>query len=218
MASVKGIPRPIEFALAVLGLTLVAPLVAICGILVKLGSSGPMFFRQVRIGRYGKQFEIIKLRTMTVSQIKGPLVTAAGDARVTGIGRLLRKFKIDELPEFWNVVKGEMSFVGPRPEVPEYVDLSNDTWRVILEHRPGITDPVTLRLRNEEHLLAKVADKERYYREVIQPFKLKGYSNFVRSKTWKTDLVIIARTAKAVAFPAIVKAPSEEELSPSFAE
>lgn len=204
--------------MAVLGLAAVAPLVAICAILVKLTSSGPMFFRQIRVGRHGEQFEIIKLRTMAVSQSKGSLVTAAGDVRVTGVGRFLRKFKIDELPEFWNVVKGEMSFVGPRPEVPEYVDLTDEAWREILEQRPGITDPVTLRLRNEEHLLAKVVDKERYYREVIQPFKLKGYLNFVRSKTWKTDLLIVARTAKAVAFPAIVKAPSDEELSPSYAD
>ncbi len=213
----KSIPRAIEFLVAGCGLAAIIPLLLICAVLIKLNSKGPIFYRQNRIGRNGKPFSIIKLRTMAVFQ-NGLMITAADDQRVTSVGRFLRKFKIDELPELWNIVCGEMSFVGPRPEVPDFVDLSDPLWREVLESRPGITDPVTLRLRNEEHLLAKVFDKERYYREVIQPYKMRGYLNFVRNKTWKTDIRIIGRTLKAVAFPTTVTTPSSEELSLSFAE
>lgn len=215
--SPKSIPRPFELVVAACGLTAIAPLMAICALLIKFNSKGPVFYRQKRIGRHGEAFTIIKLRTMTVFQ-NGLLITASGDQRVTSVGRFLRKFKIDELPELWNILSGEMSFVGPRPEVPEFVDLADPAWQEVLDTRPGITDPVTLRLRNEEHLLAMVLDKERYYREVIQPYKLRGYLNFVRNKTWKTDIRIIGRTLGAVAFPTTVTAPSKEELSFSFAE
>ncbi len=215
--SPKSIPRPVELVVAACGLSAIAPIMAICALLIKLNSEGPVFYRQKRIGRHGEAFSIIKLRTMAVCQ-KGALITASGDQRVTSVGRFLRKFKIDELPELWNIVRGEMSFVGPRPEVPEFVDMTDPAWQEVLEARPGITDPVTLRLRNEEHVLAMVPDKERYYREVIQPYKLRGYLNFVRNKTWKTDVRIVGRTLGAVAFPATVSAPSKEELSFSYAE
>jgi len=169
------------------------------------------------MGMKGQEFVLFKLRTMSAAQ-KGPMITAADDQRVTKIGRILRKTKIDELPELWNVLRGDMSFVGPRPEVSEFVDLADPLWQEILEHRPGITDPVTLRLRNEEQLLARVANKERYYREVIQPYKLRGYTKFVREKSWKTDIRIIGRTLRAVAFPKTVKAPSKEEMQWSYAD
>lgn len=213
----RSIPRHFEIVLAAFGLILVSPILVVSMILIKFGSRGPIFFRQERVGLNGRTFRLIKLRTMSISA-SGPRITAANDSRVTPIGKVLRKSKFDELPELWNVLRGDMSFVGPRPEVAEFVDLDDPVWQEILTHRPGITDPVTLRLRNEEQLLAKVVDKERYYREVVQPYKIRGYLNFVRDKSWKTDIRITARTIRAVAFPATVKTPSKEEMKWSFAE
>ena len=213
----RSIPRHFEIVLAAVGLILVSPVLLISVVLIKLGSRGPVLFRQDRVGLNGRTFKLIKLRTMSISG-SGPRITAANDCRVTPIGKILRKSKFDELPELWNVLRGDMSFVGPRPEVAEFVDLNNPVWQEILNHRPGITDPVTLRLRNEEQLLAKVVDKERYYREVVQPYKIRGYLNFVRDKSWKTDIRITVRTVRAVAFPATVKPPSKEEMKWSFAE
>ncbi len=213
----RSIPRHFEIVLAAFGLILVSPILVVSMILIRSGSRGPIFFRQERVGLNGRTFRLIKLRTMSISA-SGPRITAANDSRVTPIGKVLRKSKFDELPELWNVLRGDMSFVGPRPEVAEFVDLDDPVWQEILTHRPGITDPVTLRLRNEEQLLAKVVDKERYYREVVQPYKIRGYLNFVRDKSWKTDIRITARTMRAVAFPATVKTPSKEEMKWSFAE
>ncbi len=213
----RSIPRYFEIALAVCGSVVIAPVLFVAGVFIKLGSKGPVFFQQERVGLNGKSFTLFKLRTMTISTT-GAKITAADDVRVTRIGRILRRTKVDELPELWNVFRGDMSFVGPRPEVPEFVDLNDPDWIEVLDHRPGITDPVTLRLRNEETILARVADKERYYREVIQPYKLRGYLRFVRDKSWKTDIRIVARTIWAVAFPATVKPPSKEELKWSFAD
>ena len=111
-----------------------------------------------------------------------------------------------------------MSFVGPRPEVPQLVDLSDPLWQEILMGRPGITDPVTLKLRNEESLLAKVGDKETYYREILQPYKMKGYVKFLKRRTWKTDILVICQTGKAVVFPKTVPPPSHEEIRWSYAD
>ena len=212
-----GLPRSIEISLAIFGLIVTAPILSFLAILIRLNSRGPVLYRQERIGLNGQTFTLFKLRTMTVSQF-GPKITAADDRRVTSLGRVLRRYKIDELPELWNVLIGEMSFVGPRPEVPEFVDLRDPDWQDILTHRPGITDPVTLRLRNEEQLLAQVVDRERYYREVVQPYKKRGYVNFVNHKSWKTDIRIIGRTLKAIVLPQTVKQPTREEMKWSLAE
>lgn len=206
-----------EILMSATGLALSAPILLLAAILIKLDSRGPMFFRQERVGQFGKSFTIYKFRTMGTAT-RGSLVTAANDVRVTSIGRFLRKSKIDELPELWNVLRGDMSFVGPRPEVPEFVDTADPLWQFVLQHRPGITDPVTLRLRNEEQLLAKVSDTERYYREVVQPYKLRGYTKFVGDKSWKTDLRIIGRTMRAIVFPATVKLPTREEMQLSYSK
>jgi lipopolysaccharide/colanic/teichoic acid biosynthesis glycosyltransferase len=214
---IQGIPRPFEVALALFGLVVTAPFLAVFALLIRLDSRGKVLFRQQRVGVNGETFTLFKLRTMKESR-GGALITAASDNRVTPVGWFLRKSKIDELPELWNVLRGDMSFVGPRPEVPPFVDLTDPLWKEILTHKPGITDPVTLRLRNEEQLLARVVDKERYYREVIQPYKLRGYVNFIRYKSWKTDIRIIGRTLKAVVNPTSVKPPSKEELKWSFAD
>lgn len=206
-----GIPRSLEIALAAFGLLVFAPFLAVSAILIKISSSGPVLFRQMRVGRYGEGFTLFKLRTMLVTQ-KGSFVTAANDSRITAVGKILRKTKIDELPELWNVMLGDMSFVGPRPELPELVNLDDAKWQEILGSRPGITDPVTLRLRNEEKLLAEVTDKDRFYREILQPYKLNGYLHFVRDRNWKTDIRIIGRTVKAVILPHTAAPPTPEEM------
>jgi len=213
----RGLPRKFELALGVCGLFAAVPILIVAAMLIKLTTRGPVLFLQKRVGLNGEEFTLFKLRTMGVAN-NGVRITAENDSRITSVGRMLRKSKIDELPELWNVVRGDMSFVGPRPEVREFVDVYDPQWMEILTHRPGITDPVTLRLRNEEHLLAQVVDKERYYREVVQPFKLRGYLKFIREKSWKTDIRIIGRTLKVIALPRTVTSPSKEEMQWSYAE
>jgi lipopolysaccharide/colanic/teichoic acid biosynthesis glycosyltransferase len=200
-AAPAGIPRPIEFVAAALGLVLFGPLAAIAGLLVRASSRGPILFRQERVGRDGRHFVLYKLRTMRTST-GGPQVTARGDDRITAVGRILRKTKLDELPQLWNVVRGDMSLVGPRPEVPRYVDLEDPLWIEALRVRPGITDPVTLKLRDEETVLAQVeGDPERFYREELQPAKLREYVEYSRSRSWSTDVAVLCRTVLAVLMP-----------------
>lgn len=211
MGKTSGIPRFLEVPIALCGLILFLPLLIIVSILVKITSPGPIFFFQQRFGLNGKIFTLYKFRTMKVEQ-SGLLVTAATDDRITKIGRILRKTKFDELPGLWNVVSGDMSFVGPRPEVLQLVDLTNLLWQKTLTVRPGITDPVTLRLRNEEDLLAKVEDKEEFYKDTLQPYKLDGYVKFVDKKSFKNDVVIILKTLKAVVAPKSIPPPNIEEI------
>ena len=150
------------------------------------------------MGRGGRPFRLVKLRSMRVAR-EGPRVTARGDDRVTPVGRVLRRTKLDELPELWNVLRGDMSFVGPRPEVPEYVDLTDPAWAEVLQARPGLTDPVTLALRDEEDLMESVAgDRERYYRETLQPRKLAGYRSYLQRRTWRSDVGVIWSTVVAL--------------------
>lgn len=196
----RGLPRGVEFVVAGLFLAVLSPLLIVCSILVAISSTGPIFFRQKRVGRHGRIFRMFKFRTMRVAT-DGPLITAATDNRITPIGRFLRKWKLDELPELYNVLKGEMSFVGPRPEVPEFVDFANPLWLVVLDVRPGITDPVTITLRDEEAVLAMAEDKEQYYRAVVQPYKLKGYIRYLEVKSFWRDIAIIARTVKVIVAP-----------------
>jgi lipopolysaccharide/colanic/teichoic acid biosynthesis glycosyltransferase len=208
----SGIPRPIEVIIALAGLIVSAPLIALSAVAILLASPGPVFFRQDRVGRKGRVFVLYKLRTMRLAGV-GPQVTASDDARVTAVGRLLRKTKLDELPEFWNIFKGDMSLIGPRPEVPRYVDLENPMWRLVLEARPGITDPMTLRLRNEETLLAQVTgDREQFYLETLLPFKLKGYLNYLQARNWWSDLEVLGRTIIAVVFPNKAPLPTMGEI------
>ncbi|HVG31081.1 MAG TPA: sugar transferase [Pyrinomonadaceae bacterium] len=207
-----GIPRPVEAVIALLALVAAAPLVALSALAVVVASGRPVLFRQQRVGRRGRAFTLYKLRTMRAAS-GGAQVTAAGDARVTRVGRVLRKTKLDELPNLWNVVRGEMSLVGPRPEVPRYVDRESAAWRLVLEARPGLTDPVTLRLRNEEALLAEVrGDRERFYTEALQPFKLAGYAQYLCGRSWRVDVKILWATVCAVASPRGAQPPTLEEV------
>jgi lipopolysaccharide/colanic/teichoic acid biosynthesis glycosyltransferase len=196
-----GLARPVEAVLAAAGLVVAAPVLAVAAVAVAATTGLPVFFRQVRVGRHARPFTLIKLRTMR-NAADGPKVTAGNDPRITAVGRLLRKTKLDELPELWNVLRGDMSFVGPRPEVADYVHPDDPLWREVLSVRPGLTDPVTLRLRHEEALLESVAgDREKYYRETLQPRKLEGYVAYLRRRSWISDLAVLAATAGAILRP-----------------
>src|SRR5215218_7728141 len=188
----RGLPRAVEATLACLGLAVASPIL----LLIAATSPRPVLFRQQRVGLNGRPFTLLKLRTMRVAP-EGSQLTAAGDARITPMGRWLRRFKLDEIPQLWNVVRGDMSLVGPRPEVPRYVDES-PLWRQVLSVRPGLTDPVTLRLRDEEALLASVDDPESFYRERLLPWKLRGYRDYLERRTWATDLGVLGATALAI--------------------
>lgn len=207
-----GLPRWVDLLASLVGLFFVAPLIALSALAIKVTSSGPAFFRQVRVGRGGRTFTLIKLRTMQVANT-GPQVTAGDDRRITPVGRLLRKAKLDELPGLWNVVRGDMSLVGPRPEVQRYVDLEDPRWRFVVEARPGITDPVTLLLRNEEELLSEVAgDRELFYTEVLQPYKLNGYVEYLENRNSVCDLKVLLKTALAIIFSDKAPPPTVKEI------
>jgi lipopolysaccharide/colanic/teichoic acid biosynthesis glycosyltransferase len=194
----RGLPRWVEAPIAAAGLVAASPLIAIGGLAMRATSHGPMFFRQQRVGRDGRPFTMVKLRSMSIAS-SGPAVTAAGDARITRVGRALRKLKIDELPELWHVAIGEMRLVGPRPEVPALVDMTDPLWVETLQGAPGITDPMTLKLRDEEGLLRSAgSDCERFYRTALQPFKLRGYVAYHRERTWQSDLRVLLQTLAAV--------------------
>lgn len=196
----RGTSRTAEICLALAGLAVLLPLLILFAVMIRSSSRGPVLFRQRRVGLEGNEFVLYKFRSMRQDS-NGLKLTAQNDERLTPVGKWLRRYKLDELPQLWNVVRGEMSFVGPRPEVSEYVDLENPLWREILSVRPGITDPVALRLRNEEQLLASVENKEAFYVEVLQPFKLRGWAEYARHKTWKTDIRTLFQTFKVLLPP-----------------
>ena len=209
-----GLPRLVEVILAALLLVFAFPVLLLAALAIVLTSRGPVFFRQGRVGRRGEFFDLYKLRTMRVDRPEHLEVTARRDPRITRVGRILRATKIDEIPELWNVLRGQLSLVGPRPEVPRFVDLKNPLWRKVLQVRPGLTDPVTLALRNEEVLLDGLGreDRERFYREAVQPYKLRGYVEYLDRRTWFSDLVVLVQTLVAVAFPRKAPPPSLVEL------
>lgn len=192
--------RLLDVLLAGAGLLVCAPLLAVCAIGVRLDSPGPVLFRQERVGRRGRRFLILKLRTMRSRPVPGASqVTAADDPRITRFGAWLRRTKLDELPQLWNVLRGDMSLVGPRPEVPRFVACYPAEARdVVLSVRPGITDPASLRFRNEAELLAGSSDPERDYVERILPQKIAAYVEYVRGRSLLGDLRIIAATLRAM--------------------
>lgn len=196
----RGLPRWFDLISSVAGLAAASPVMLLAALAVKVTSPGPVFFRQTRVGRGGRPFNLLKFRTMAAGG-GGVEITAAGDRRVTSVGRILRKTKIDELPQLLNVIRGDMALVGPRPEVPRYVDLGSPLWKEALAARPGVTDPVTLLLRNEEDLLASVQDPQAFYLEALAPFKLEGYCDYLRRRTWLSDVGVLLGTLRSVAIP-----------------
>jgi len=167
------------------GLLVLSPLLVLVAIWIKLDSKGPVFFRQVRVGRYNKDFRIFKFRSMCVGSDKGSQVTIGGrDPRVTSSGYFIRKFKIDELPQLINVFIGDMSLVGPRPEVRHYVNYWTPEQLHVLDVRPGITDPASIKFRNENELLEQAEDPEDYYINVIMQEKIKLYLEYVKNASF----------------------------------
>lgn len=190
--------RAFDLLLSALGLLLLAPVLLLIALWVKLDSPGPVFFRQERVGRFGRPFFIHKFRTMRVDNA-GLQITVGVDPRITRAGRVLRAAKLDELPQLWDVLRGAMSLVGPRPEVPRYVALYPPQLReIVLSVRPGITDPASLSFRNESELLAAAADPEREYVEVVMPTKLRLAAAYVRRATLRSDLRVILATLGAL--------------------
>jgi lipopolysaccharide/colanic/teichoic acid biosynthesis glycosyltransferase len=197
------IKRTLDILLSALGLVLLAPVFLVVALAIKLDSPGPVFFRQERVGRHGRSFRIFKFRTMTVTPPNsGPQITVGGDARITRVGQFLRRSKIDELAQLIDVLRGTMSLVGPRPEVPKYVaKYSPEQRERLLSVRPGITDFASLRFRNESDILAQAADPERAYVEVIMPEKLRVAANYVEHASLAADLRAMGLTLRTVFVP-----------------
>jgi lipopolysaccharide/colanic/teichoic acid biosynthesis glycosyltransferase len=189
--------RSIDIVLAGLLLAVSLPFLAFAAIIIKLDSAGPVIFRQARTGRRFRRFELLKLRTMR-DCCGGPPYTLGVDRRVTRSGRWLRRFKLDELPQLWNVLRGDMSLVGPRPVVPELTAEFKQDYDLLLEARPGLTDPATLKYCREAEILALVPDPEEHFKMVVTPDKLRiSHAYQLRANLW-TDMVVMAGTAVAM--------------------
>lgn len=204
-------PQPLQRAAAFVLLIVLAPFLAALALTIRLTSPGPVVHRAVRVGS-GRTFHLVKLRSMRVGS-EGLAVTASGDPRVTTLGRLLRRTKLDELPQLWNVVRGDMLLVGPRPEDPRYVDWTDPLHRLVFSAQPGVTGPAALAFRNEEAILAREAlamarqegrervaqaDVDRAYRERVLPRKLELDAEYLRTRSARGDLVILVRTIRQV--------------------
>ena len=189
----KVIKRLFDIFASLFGIILLSPVLLAIAVLIKILMPGPIFFRQIRSGRHGKPFSICKFRTMTLNH-NGNTISVKGERRITPLGAKLRKYKIDELPELWNVLKGDMSFVGPRPDMPEYASRLVGDERQIMELRPGITSPATLVYSNEEEMLASVPDPQKFNDEVIWPDKVRMNLTYYHNHSFSGDLKVIIRT------------------------
>ena len=182
-----------------IGLILLSPLFVILAIWIKCDSIGPVFYRQVRVGRNNMDFQLFKFRSMRVGSDKKGLITVGGhDPRITRSGYYIRKYKLDEFPQLINVFKGDMSLVGPRPEVRKYVDMYTEEQMHVLDVRPGITDLASIRYRNENELLERVNDPDKYYVEVIMPDKLRINLEYVARHSFTFDIRLIFQTFRAI--------------------
>jgi len=184
--------RLFDILFSLIGLAVLSPLFAVVALLIRLDSEGPVFYRGVRAGKHGKPFRIFKFRTMVVNadKIGGPS-TSADDPRLTRVGKILRRYKIDEFPQMINILKGEMSFVGPRPEVLQEVKLYTDEERLLLNVPPGMVDYATTRFHNEEEILRGAADPHHAYREKIRPGKIRLGLEYVRTRSFWGDIKVL---------------------------
>ena len=191
----KYIKRFLDFLLSLLGLILLFPVFVIIALLIKKEDGGSIFFKQTRMGQNGKPFKIYKFRTMVENAEKlGALVTKGEDPRITKIGKVLRKYKLDELPQLINVLKGEMSLVGPRPEVPKYVEAYKEKYEQILTVKPGITDFAAVEFIDEERILKDAENPEEVYLKKILPVKIKYYEKYIKEIGFLTDIKLIFKT------------------------
>lgn len=210
-----------DTVLATLGLGLTSPIMCFVAIAIRMYSKGPVILKQTRVGLFGKEFTVYKFRTMVVNADKlGSSVTTGRDPRITPIGRILRKTKLDELPQLFNVLKGDMSLVGPRPDVPEIIARYTPEMRRVLEIKPGITSLATLHFKNEEELLAKVPDPDVFYEKTLVPLKVKLAMEHVDRKSFWFDLKILVQTVWMITpfgkmFP-IAEHPLVKELKQSL--
>ena len=189
------IKRIFDFTVSLIGIVIISPILLVISILIKLDSKGPILFKQIRVGKNGKPFKIFKFRTMVVdAEKKGMQITVGRDSRITKSGHILRKTKFDELPQLFNVLTGEMSFVGPRPEVPRYVEMYDENQKNILKVRPGITDLASIEYRNENDLLAKSLDPEATYINEIMPKKIELNIEYLKNMSVLYDIKLIIGT------------------------
>lgn len=187
--------RLFDITASFFGILILSPLLIFIGLWVGLSSKGGVFYKQIRVGKNNKDFKLYKFRSMRVNSDKQGLLTVGSkDSRITKAGYFIRKYKIDELPQLFNVLKGDMSFVGPRPEVRRYVDLYSEEQMKVLSVRPGITDPASIKYRNENDILSSESNPEEYYIQHIMPDKLKINIDYINNRTFIKDIKIIFQT------------------------
>jgi len=191
--------RVFDLIVALIGIIVLFPILLLISLWIKMSSKGPIFYAQKRVGKDFKEFYIYKFRSMVLNADKiGPNVTSADDSRITKVGKFIRKTKIDELPQLFNVIRGEMSLVGPRPEVIKFVEKNRDAYEKVLSVRPGITDNAAIEFRDEETLMNQYKDKEKAYLEYILPKKIKLYYNYIDNITFLNDIKLILKTLKVL--------------------
>lgn len=191
--------RLFDIFIGLVGFLVLWPLFLGISMVILLAHGRPVFFKQHRVGRYGRAFLLLKFRSMSVlKEAEAGQFDAGNSSRITPVGKFLRRTKLDELPQIWNVLKGDMSVVGPRPEIRMWVDVYSDCWNKVLEVRPGITDPASIRFRNEEAILAEASDPEAEYREVILPQKLALYKEYIANASFFGDIALIFKTINVV--------------------
>jgi lipopolysaccharide/colanic/teichoic acid biosynthesis glycosyltransferase len=190
------VPRWVDATTAAIALVVLSPALLVMAVAIALSSRGPVLYGQLRTGEHGRPFTLLKFRTMRVGADRsGRLTIGDDDPRTTAVGRVLRRHKLDELPQLWNVLRGDMALVGPRPEVPEYTRSGDPNQVEVLAHRPGLTDPASLAFRRESELLASSDDPDRYYRETVLPQKLATSAAYLRQRTVRSDGRVIVATA-----------------------
>ncbi len=178
---------------------LLLPLMIVVALWIKLSSGGPIFYVQKRVGKNFKEFNLYKFRSMIVDADQiGPFVTSGDDPRITKVGKIIRKTKIDELPQLINVFKGEMSLVGPRPEVMKFVKQKKEAYALVLSVKPGITDSAAIAFRDEESIMEQYEDKEKAYLDIVLPQKIKLYREYIDNISLQTDLVLLLKTLKVI--------------------
>lgn len=191
--------RTFDILFSSIGLLMLLPVFLVMAVWIKADSEGPVFYRQVRVGMHGKLFRIFKFRSMRLGSDKASQITIGErDSRITRSGIIIRKYKLDELPQLINVFTGDMSFVGPRPEVPKYVDLYTEAQRHVLDVRPGITDMASIKYINENELLGKANNPEDYYIHTIMPDKLSINLEYIKNNSFMDDVTIIFKTLSKI--------------------